>query len=91
MADSRRGEGKGKEKAGCDSDDLESKPKEQRKDQDGGEVGDPLVVVGPEILEKILNFLDARSVARCLVVSRRWHNVATSDRLWAPRVNFFSI
>ncbi|XP_078173584.1 uncharacterized protein LOC144567343 [Carex rostrata] len=86
MADSRRGEGKGKERAGCDSDDLETKPKRQRKDQDG-EVGDPLVVVGPEILEKILNFLDARSVARCLVVSRRWHNVATSDRLWAHRLS----
>lgn len=89
MADSRWGEEKGNvDKAGCDSDDLETTPKRQRKDKDG-EVGDPLVVVGPDILEKIFSFLDAHSVARCLVVSHRWHDVATSDLPWAPRVNFF--
>ncbi|KAJ4803237.1 F-box domain containing protein [Rhynchospora pubera] len=90
MAESCRGEGKDKEKAGtsagagCESDDSETRPKWQRKDRDD-EVGDPLSVVGPEILEKILNFLDARSVARCIAVSHGWQTVAISDRLWAPR------
>ncbi|KAJ6790788.1 Uncharacterized protein M6B38_248390 [Iris pallida] len=46
---------------------------------------DPLVVLGPDVLTKVLEFLDARSVARLLVVSQGWNAVASSDRLWAPK------
>ncbi|GAB4843690.1 hypothetical protein Ancab_013654 [Ancistrocladus abbreviatus] len=45
---------------------------------------DPLDVLGPDLMMKILGYLDARSVALSLLVSRGWHGVASSDRLWAP-------
>ncbi|MQL85362.1 hypothetical protein Taro_017886 [Colocasia esculenta] len=57
---------------------------------DGGEgavaVGerDPLVVLGPDIFARVLALLDARSVARSVVVSRGWQAIAASDRLWRP-------
>jgi hypothetical protein len=50
------------------------------------ETKDPLEVFGTDIMLKILSNLDARSVALCLLVSRAWHAVASSDRLWAPKV-----
>ncbi|KAJ8510754.1 hypothetical protein OPV22_001188 [Ensete ventricosum] len=66
-----------------------------RRDADGGAraareerqgaARDPLVVLGPDVMTKILEFADARSVARCTVVSRSWHEIAASDRLWAPK------
>ncbi|XP_072983631.1 uncharacterized protein [Typha latifolia] len=46
---------------------------------------DPLVVLGPDIMGRILEFSDARSVARSVVLSRGWHEVATSDSLWGPK------
>lgn len=46
---------------------------------------DPLVVLGYDIMHMILGYLDARSVARSLLVSRGWHGVACGDRLWAPK------
>ncbi|XP_072963673.1 probable E3 ubiquitin ligase complex SCF subunit sconB [Typha angustifolia] len=46
---------------------------------------DPLVALGPDLMVKILAFLDARSVAQCIVVSLRWHCVAASDRIWGPK------
>lgn len=49
---------------------------------------DPLVVLGFDIMHMILGLLDARSVALSLLVSRRWHGVACSDRLWAIKVSF---
>uniref|UniRef100_A0A2N9GNM0 F-box domain-containing protein n=1 Tax=Fagus sylvatica TaxID=28930 RepID=A0A2N9GNM0_FAGSY len=55
------------------------------------ETKDPLEVFGTDIMLKILSNLDARSVALCLLVSRAWHAVASSDRLWAPKeVNIHS-
>ncbi|KAK9288266.1 hypothetical protein L1049_016716 [Liquidambar formosana] len=46
---------------------------------------DPLEVFGSDIMMKILNHLDARSVALSLLVSRGWHGVACSDRLWTTK------
>ncbi|KAL6971169.1 hypothetical protein U1Q18_030849 [Sarracenia purpurea var. burkii] len=46
---------------------------------------DPLVLFGSDIMMKILRHLDARSVAQSLLVSRRWHGVASSDRLWTSK------
>ncbi|THU56225.1 hypothetical protein C4D60_Mb11t15050 [Musa balbisiana] len=70
-----------------------------RRDADGGAraareeregaARDPLVVLGPDVVTKILEFADARSVARCTVVSRGWHEIASSDRLWAPKMFLF--
>ncbi|GMY26913.1 F-box family protein [Fagus crenata] len=51
------------------------------------ETKDPLEVFGTDIMLKILSNLDARSVALCLLVSRAWHAVASSDRLWAPKLD----
>ncbi|PWA93329.1 F-box domain, cyclin-like protein [Artemisia annua] len=47
---------------------------------------DPLVVFGWDIMLKILNHLDARSVALSLMVSRGWHGVASSDAIWSKKL-----
>ncbi|XP_021595684.1 uncharacterized protein LOC110602463 [Manihot esculenta] len=46
---------------------------------------DPLDVLGWDLMMKILSNLDARSVALSLLVSRRWHRLASSDRLWSSK------
>nr|XP_027120901.1 uncharacterized protein LOC113737968 [Coffea arabica] len=46
---------------------------------------DPLVVLGYDIMLMIFGYLDARSVVLSLLASCRWHGVACSDRLWAPK------
>ncbi|XP_039154720.1 uncharacterized protein LOC120286521 isoform X1 [Eucalyptus grandis] len=46
---------------------------------------DPLEVFGADLMVMILNNLDARSVALSLLVSRAWHRVASSDRLWSRK------
>ena len=52
---------------------------------------DPLVVLGYDIMLMIFGYLDARSVVLSLLASCRWHGVACSDRLWAPKVSFFFV
>lgn len=47
---------------------------------------DPLLVLGSDIMHAILSSLDARSAAQSLNVSRGWHGVACTDRLWSPKV-----
>lgn len=51
---------------------------------------DPLEVFGRDIMLMILSKLDARSVALSLLVSRTWHGVASSDRIWGPKVDALS-
>ncbi|KDP33369.1 hypothetical protein JCGZ_12918 [Jatropha curcas] len=46
---------------------------------------DPLEGLGWDIMLKILSNLDARSVALSLLVSRGWHRLASSDRLWSSK------
>ncbi|KAI9390392.1 hypothetical protein POPTR_008G175200v4 [Populus trichocarpa] len=46
---------------------------------------DPLDLLGRDLMLRVLNNLDARSVARCLVVSRSWNCVASSDLLWTSK------
>ncbi|KAG9447717.1 hypothetical protein H6P81_013845 [Aristolochia fimbriata] len=53
---------------------------------DSSEVRDLLVVLGEDIFSIILSHLDARSVAHSLLVSRAWHKVASSDRLWSSKL-----
>ena len=71
-----------------------SKRKKKRKRQDGAEEGksevlqDPLEVFGSDMMMMILSYLDAPSVALSLLVSRGWHGVASSDRLWSTKVRF---
>ncbi|KAK6929666.1 hypothetical protein RJ641_003760 [Dillenia turbinata] len=57
----------------------EGEEEEEKKRQD------PLVVFGTDIMTKILGYLDARSVALSLLVSRGWHGVASSDKLWTSK------
>lgn len=47
---------------------------------------DPLAVFGSGIMMMILNKLDARSVALARLVSRGWLVLASSDKIWAPKV-----
>ncbi|KAK3153862.1 hypothetical protein QOZ80_2BG0182500 [Eleusine coracana subsp. coracana] len=56
----------------------------------GGDLGrssrsDPVEVLGEHVMGRVMELLDARSVARCTAVSRGWHGVAADDRLWAPK------
>lgn len=58
--------------------------------EEGDEFGvfgarDPLIVFGQDIMMMILSYLDARSVALSLLVSRGWHGVASRDALWSPK------
>ncbi|KAL6641037.1 hypothetical protein ACP70R_019218 [Stipagrostis hirtigluma subsp. patula] len=46
---------------------------------------DPVEVLGEGVMERVMELLDARSVARCTAVSRAWRGVAADDRLWAPK------
>ncbi|KAL9353100.1 hypothetical protein Peur_055780 [Populus x canadensis] len=39
----------------------------------------PLDVLGRDLMLRVLNSLDARSLALCLVVSRTWNRVASSE------------
>lgn len=84
----KRRRARAREKAAAESRDQEQQQPiaEEAEEDEEGESTDPLVVLGSDLVTKVLEFLDARSVARLLVVSRRWHDVATSDRLWAPKV-----
>lgn len=66
---------------------------EAAEESDGGDgfelaAEDPLMVLGPEIMTMILGKLDMRSVAVARLVSRGWQPLASSDRIWAPKVNF---
>ncbi|KAM7262724.1 hypothetical protein ACFE04_000407 [Oxalis oulophora] len=46
---------------------------------------DLLVVLGRDLMLKVLSYLDARSTAVCLLISRGWHAVASADRLWTSK------
>lgn len=48
--------------------------------------GDPMEALGEEVMGRVMELLDARSVARCTAVSPAWRGVAADDRLWAPKV-----
>ncbi|OAY64581.1 hypothetical protein ACMD2_01937, partial [Ananas comosus] len=52
----------------------------------GAGAGDPMAVLGPDIMWKVMGLLDAGSVARCIVVSQWWYEIAAADRVWAPKV-----
>lgn len=45
---------------------------------------DPMEGLGEDLMMKILARLDARSLARSLLVSRHWFSLASSDSLWSP-------
>lgn len=91
MADSGSEEtGKpGKRKA--NSDNLVGEPSSWRRER-GEEfhlaAEDPFLVFGLEIMTIILGKLDVRSVAEARLVSRGWEAVASSDRIWGPKVRF---
>lgn len=66
---------------------------DERRLENGSEnvlLQDPLQVLGPDLLMAILGYVDARSVALSLLVSRSWYAVASSDRLWSSKVRIFT-
>jgi hypothetical protein len=65
------------------------KRKKMREDRGRPFCQDPLDVLGRDLMLRVLNNLDARSLALCLVVSRTWNRVASSDLLWTSKVSFF--
>ncbi|KAL6548502.1 hypothetical protein OROGR_008923 [Orobanche gracilis] len=48
---------------------------------------DPLVVFCDGVVMSILGKLDVRSLAVACVVCTRWLTVASTDRLWGPKIN----
>ncbi|CAD6205265.1 unnamed protein product [Miscanthus lutarioriparius] len=46
---------------------------------------DPMEALGEDVMGRVMEFLDARSVARCTAVSCAWRGVAADNRLWAPK------
>lgn len=85
-----QGRGKGRELVDREKGEGKKRVRERAKDEDEG-VGslakDPLLLLGPDILSKVLSHLDAFSVARALLVSRGWQRVSSSDLLWRPMVS----
>ena len=43
---------------------------------------DPLELLGKDVFSVVLSLLDVASLARCVVVSRKWKCVAESDIFW---------
>ena len=64
--------------------------KRGRKRQGERQTSDPMEVLGEDVMGRVMEFLDARSVARCTAVSCAWRGVAADNRLWAPKVRFGS-
>lgn len=60
----------------------------EEEEEEMGATMDPPVALGPDIMMKILESSDARSVARRTLVSLRWHEIAPSDFLWDQKVWF---
>ncbi|KAI4342629.1 hypothetical protein MLD38_027232 [Melastoma candidum] len=60
---------------------VRKKGKKKEEEEEWGR--DPLEVFGTDLMLRILNKLDARSVALSSLVSRPWHLVASSDTLWS--------
>lgn len=69
--------------------EIERGSKQEEEDEDDDD--DDLMVskLGEDIVMKIMEKLDARSLARSLLVSRSWFSLASSDSLWSPLVIFF--
>ncbi|XP_061976286.1 uncharacterized protein LOC133697620 isoform X2 [Populus nigra] len=61
------------------------KRKKMREDRGRPFCQDPLDVLGRDLMLRVLSNLDARSLALCLVVSRTWNRVASSDLLWTSK------
>ncbi|XP_024465329.1 uncharacterized protein LOC18102811 isoform X5 [Populus trichocarpa] len=61
------------------------KRKKMREDRGRPFCQDPLDGLGRDLMLRVLNNFDARSLALCLVVSRTWNRVASSDLLWTSK------
>lgn len=48
----------------------------------------PVEVLGEEVIRRVMELLDAHSVARCTTVTRAWCGVTANDCLWALKVHF---
>jgi len=70
--------------------EIESQGAEAEEERENNGDGDPVKVLGEDLMMKILARLDARSLARSLLVSRPWFSLASSDSLWSPLVGFLS-
>lgn len=80
------GERRLKKRKRNEENDPEDQKQEQGNEEEEVVARDPLEVFGRDIMVMILSNLDARSVALSLLVSRAWHGVASSDRLWSSKV-----
>ena len=84
----RRLKKKRKRKKEKDPEDQKQEHGNEEEEEEEVIARDPLEVFGRDIMMMILSNLDARSVALSLLVSRAWHGVASSDRLWSSKVWF---
>uniref|UniRef100_A0A3Q7I7X0 F-box domain-containing protein n=1 Tax=Solanum lycopersicum TaxID=4081 RepID=A0A3Q7I7X0_SOLLC len=77
------------DKGGILEDRFAEKGKKKRRICEMGWLSDPLVVLGTDVMLMILSCLDARSVALCLLVSRGWRAVASSDKIWSSKIELW--
>lgn len=85
-----QGSGKGRELVDGEKGKGKKRVRGRGQGEDGGmgSLGrDPLMVLGPDILSKVLSHLDAFSVARALLISRGWQRVSSGDLLWGRMVS----
>eukprot|EP01018_Ginkgo_biloba_P033022 Gb_27738 [translate_table: standard] len=64
---------------------LSGKPDKQKRKRQRW-VSDPLLVLGPDILFLTFSYLDAHSLAQCLLVSQDWQALAAADCLWGKKL-----
>ncbi|KAJ6939619.1 hypothetical protein NC651_005933 [Populus alba x Populus x berolinensis] len=62
--------------------ERESKRKKMREEGGLPLCQDPLHLLGKDLMLRVLNNLDAHSMARCVVISRSLNRVASSNLLW---------
>ena len=67
---------------------MKKEKRVEEEEEEMGIVGDPLKVLGEDIMIKIMGKMDAYSLARSLLVSHSWFSLASSDSLWSPLVCF---
>ncbi|KAJ8547146.1 hypothetical protein K7X08_010732 [Anisodus acutangulus] len=73
------------DKFGIMEDGVAEKVKKKQRICETGRFRDPLVVLGSDVMLMILNCVDAPSVALSLLVSRGWHAIASSDKIWSSK------
>lgn len=85
----RMAERERKRKRAAEEWERRKRGRKREKERQVGWASDPVEALGEDVMGRVMEFLDARSVARCTAVSCAWRGVAADNRLWAPMVRAF--